>query len=201
MAVQSVQAPADVREQALPGYAVAAIREDGRWRCIRLTPEALVDLDTAITELRELRSTGAVLGLLDVDDEFFVLLRPTPGGVALMVSDAVAALDYDVAADVLDLLRVELPAGGGRARRDAVAGGRPRDPRRPRPARRRAGGARRRGRALPGRAAGRDRPPLRVRRRARRGRRRSVTLRSAAASDEALVRRALELAAAATAHR
>ncbi|MHA6792102.1 tRNA adenosine deaminase-associated protein [Pseudonocardia bannensis] len=109
MAVQSVQAPADVREQALPGYAVAAIREDGRWRCTRLDPDALVDLDAAITELRALRSTGAVLGLLDVDDEFFVLLRPTPGGVALMVSDAVAALDYDVAADVLDLLRVELP--------------------------------------------------------------------------------------------
>ncbi|WP_214367305.1 tRNA adenosine deaminase-associated protein [Pseudonocardia sp. H11422] len=109
MAVQSVEAPADVREQALPGYAVAAIREDGRWRCTRLDPDALVDLDTAITELRALRSTGAVLGLLDVDDEFFVLLRPTPGGVALMVSDAVAALDYDVAADVLDLLRVELP--------------------------------------------------------------------------------------------
>ncbi|MDT7707700.1 MAG: hypothetical protein QOG20_3307 [Pseudonocardiales bacterium] len=109
MAVQSVEAPAGVREQALPGYAVAAIREDGRWRCTRLTPEALLDLDAAITELRELRSTGAVLGLLDVDDEFFVLLRPTPGGVSLMVSDAVAALDYDVAADVLDLLRIDLP--------------------------------------------------------------------------------------------
>jgi putative tRNA adenosine deaminase-associated protein len=109
MAVQSVERPADVREQALPGFAVAAIREDGRWRCQRMAAEALVDLDTAITELRQLRSTGAVLGLLDVDDEFFVLLRPTPGGVALMVSDAVAALDYDVAADVLDLLRVDLP--------------------------------------------------------------------------------------------
>lgn len=109
MAVQSVQAPEGVREQALPGFAVAAIREDGRWRCTRLTPDALVDLDSAITELRELRSTGAVLGLLDVDDEFFVLLRPTPGGISLMVSDAVAALDYDVAADALDLLRVELP--------------------------------------------------------------------------------------------
>jgi putative tRNA adenosine deaminase-associated protein len=110
MAVQSVERPADVREQALPGYAVAAIREDGQWRCVRLAPEALVDLDTAITELRGLRSTGAVLGLLDVDDEFFVLLRPTPGGISLMLSDAVEALDYDVAADVLDLLRVELPA-------------------------------------------------------------------------------------------
>ena len=109
MAVQSAQAPADLRDDALPGFAVAAIREDGRWRCARLDPEALVDLDRAITALRELRSTGAVLGLLDVDDEFFVLLRPVPGGVALMLSDAVAALDYDVAADALDLLRVELP--------------------------------------------------------------------------------------------
>jgi len=77
--------------------------------CARLAPEALQDLDAAITELRGLRSTGAVLGLLDVDDEFFVLLRPVPGGIALLLSDAVAALDYDVAADVLDLLRVELP--------------------------------------------------------------------------------------------
>ena len=109
MAVQSAEAPSDVRGQALPGFAVAAIREEGKWRCARLDPGALVDLDTAITELRGLRSTGAVLGLLDVDDEFFVLLRPTPGGVALMVSDAVAALDYDIVAAVLDLLRVELP--------------------------------------------------------------------------------------------
>ena len=109
MAVQSIQAPTGVREEALPGYAVAAIREEGRWRCARMKAEALVDLDSAITELRGLRSTGAVLGLLDVDDEFFVLVRPTPGGVALLLSDAVAALDYDVAADVLDLLRLEVP--------------------------------------------------------------------------------------------
>ena len=107
--MQSVEAPAGAQDTALPGFAVAAIREEGRWRCARMAAEALIDLDAAITELRSLRSTGAVLGLLDVDDEFFVLLRPTPGGVSLMVSDAVAALDYDVAADVLDLLRVELP--------------------------------------------------------------------------------------------
>ncbi|MDN5930412.1 MAG: tRNA adenosine deaminase-associated protein [Pseudonocardia sp.] len=109
MAVQSVVARADVREQSLPGYAVAAIREEGRWRCQRLAGDALVDLDAAITELRGLRVEGAVVGLLDVDDEFFVIVRPVPGGIALMLSDAVAALDYDVAADVLDLLRVELP--------------------------------------------------------------------------------------------
>ena len=110
--MQSVQSRDDTRDQALPGYAVAAIREEGRWRCARLDPTALVDLDAAITELRAQRSTGAVVGLLDVDDEFFVLLRPAPNGVSLLVSDAVAALDYDIAADVLDLLRVDLPSEG-----------------------------------------------------------------------------------------
>lgn len=69
----------------------------------------LTGLDTAITALRELRSTGASFGMFNVDDEFFVLARPVPGGVQLLLSDAAAALDYDIAADVLDLLRVDAP--------------------------------------------------------------------------------------------
>jgi hypothetical protein len=74
---------------AVTGFAVAVVREDGRWQCTPLDTAALRNLDAAITELRGQRSTGAVFGLLDVDD--------------------VAALDYDVAADVLDLLRVDVP--------------------------------------------------------------------------------------------
>ena len=93
----------------ISGFAVAVVREDGRWQCTTLDAKALRDLDAAITELRGQRSTGAVFGLLDVDDEFFVVVRPVPGGVSLLLSDAVAALEYDVAADVLDLLRVEVP--------------------------------------------------------------------------------------------
>ena len=94
---------------AVTGFAVAVVREDGRWQCTPLDTAALRDLDAAITELRGQRSTGAVFGLLAVDDEFFVVVRPVPGGVSLLLSDAGAALDYDVAADVLDLLRVEVP--------------------------------------------------------------------------------------------
>lgn len=107
--MQSVERPTERGGAEVGGFAVAAVREDGRWHCQRLTAEALIDLDAAIAELRGLRSTGAVLGLLDVDDEFFILLRPTPGGVVVMMSDAAAALDYDIAADALDLLRVDLP--------------------------------------------------------------------------------------------
>ncbi|TCP56963.1 putative tRNA adenosine deaminase-associated protein [Tamaricihabitans halophyticus] len=97
------------QEDGLAGFALAVVREDGKWRCAPLESGALSDLDQAITELRKIRSTGATFGMLAVDDEFFVLLRPGPGGVSVLLSDAAAALDYDVAADVLDLLRVDPP--------------------------------------------------------------------------------------------
>ncbi|MEU6645145.1 tRNA adenosine deaminase-associated protein [Saccharomonospora sp. NPDC046836] len=96
-------------KEPITGFAVAVVREDGQWRCSALDAAALGELDAAITELRKLRSTGAVFGLLAVDDEFFVIVRPTPSGASLLLSDAAAALDYDIAADVLDLLRVEPP--------------------------------------------------------------------------------------------
>lgn len=89
---------------------MAVVREDSKWRCLELDGAALSDLDTALTELRKIRSTGAVLGLLAVDDEFFILIRPSPAKVDLLLSDAAAALDYDIAADVLDVLRAETPS-------------------------------------------------------------------------------------------
>ncbi|ASR38483.1 tRNA adenosine deaminase [Prauserella marina] len=96
-------------KEPISGFGVAVVREDGKWRCSSLDGSALAELDAAITELRKLRSTGAVFGLLAVDDEFFVIVRPSPAGASLLLSDAAAALDYDIAADVLDLLRVDPP--------------------------------------------------------------------------------------------
>jgi putative tRNA adenosine deaminase-associated protein len=97
-------------QDPVTGFAIAVVREDGKWRCTPMESDALTGLDAAITELRKIRSTGAVFGLLAVDDQFFLILRPGPGGVQLMLSDAAAALDYDVAADALDLLRVDPPS-------------------------------------------------------------------------------------------
>jgi putative tRNA adenosine deaminase-associated protein len=69
---------------------------------------ALTSLTAAETELRELRSAGAVFGLLDVDDEFFVIVRPAPAGTRLFLSDATAAVDYDIAREVLEKLDADL---------------------------------------------------------------------------------------------
>ena len=75
------------------GFAVAVVRENSAWRCLPMSAKALTSLSAAETELRELRSTGAVFGLLDVDDEFFLIVRPAPSGTRLLLSDATAALD------------------------------------------------------------------------------------------------------------
>ncbi|MEU7139343.1 tRNA adenosine deaminase-associated protein [Nocardia sp. NPDC046473] len=91
------------------GFAVAVVREEGKWRCSPLSQEALTDLSAAENELKALRSSGAVFGLLDIDDEFFIVVRPAPSGTRMLVSDATAAIDYDIAADVLDALNVEIP--------------------------------------------------------------------------------------------
>lgn len=96
-------------QDPVTGFAIAVVREDGKWRCTAMESSALTELDEAITELRKIRSTGAVFGLLAVDDQFFLVLRPSPGGVQLFLSDAAAALEYDIAADALDLLRVDPP--------------------------------------------------------------------------------------------
>jgi putative tRNA adenosine deaminase-associated protein len=92
------------------GFGVAVVREEGRWRCTPMHQAALRSLSAAETELRELRSAGAVFGLLDVDDEFFVIVRPAPAGTRLLLSDATAALDYDIAAEVLEELDADISA-------------------------------------------------------------------------------------------
>ncbi|GAT08826.1 hypothetical protein RMCN_1959 [Mycolicibacterium novocastrense] len=69
---------------------------------------ALTSLTDAERELREIRSAGAVFGLLDIDDEFFVIVRPAPSGARLFLSDATAALDYDIAAEALEMLDADI---------------------------------------------------------------------------------------------
>lgn len=91
------------------GFAVAVVREEANWKVTPLSEAALSSLSAAEHELRTLRSSGAVFGLLDVDDEFFIILRPGPTGSRILLSDATAAIDYDIAADVLEELNIEIP--------------------------------------------------------------------------------------------
>lgn len=100
---------AGARADDVDGFAIAVVREEGKWTLTPMDTSVLNELSEAENRLRGLRSAGAVFGLLDVDDEFFVIVRPAPSGTKLLISDATAGIDYDIAADVLDVLNVEIP--------------------------------------------------------------------------------------------
>ena len=77
-----VTADTHASDSEIEGYAVAVVREDSGWAVSALDPGALDSLEDAESQLLELRASGAIFGLLDVDDEFFVVVRPSPSGIA-----------------------------------------------------------------------------------------------------------------------
>ncbi|MCB0929194.1 MAG: tRNA adenosine deaminase-associated protein [Mycobacterium sp.] len=105
MGAQRASAPEADHPEA---FGISVVQEDGKWRCAALPATASEGLPAAETQLRELRAAGAVFGLLDIDHEFFVIVRPAPAGTRLLLSDATAALDYDLAAEVLERLDADI---------------------------------------------------------------------------------------------
>lgn len=95
--------------QEVFGYAVAVARTENKWTVITLDDEALKSISVAEQQVRQIRSEGAVFGVLNVDDEFFIILRPGPARTRIFVSDATAAIDYGIAAEALGRINVEVP--------------------------------------------------------------------------------------------
>ena len=89
-------------------FAVTVAREGASWQ-VRAFKDDYRSLDTAITAVRNLRAEEAAFALLSVEDDYFVIVRPTPQGVRFLLSDATAAVEDDFAADILDELDVEIP--------------------------------------------------------------------------------------------
>ena len=84
-------------------------RVDGRWEA-GVLPEALNDdLDGLIAAVRQQPGENGAFALVDVADEFFVVVRVQHGRVRLLLSDVTAAVDWDLAAQVLDELELDVP--------------------------------------------------------------------------------------------
>ena len=93
-------------DDAIDGFAITASREAGVWRCGVLPPAVLESVESCLRATRQQPGDGGALGLVNISDEFFVVIRATGGGddVRLLLSDATAALDWDFAADVAQRL-------------------------------------------------------------------------------------------------
>ena len=89
-------------------FAAVAYREDGAWRLRELEDDALEDLDSLIDELQRWPGDFGALGLVSVDDEFFLVVRVAGEDVRLLLSDVTAATEWPLAREVVDELVVDL---------------------------------------------------------------------------------------------
>ncbi len=90
-------------------YAVVAYREDGQWQ-VGVLPEVLTgDLEGLIAAVRQQPGENGSFALVDIADEFFVVVRVQLGRVRLLLSDVTAAVAWDLAAQVVEHLGLEVP--------------------------------------------------------------------------------------------
>ncbi|MBN4654349.1 tRNA adenosine deaminase-associated protein [Corynebacterium diphtheriae] len=89
-------------------FAVTVARVNATWQ-VRAFNDDYSSLKRSIDAVRTLRAEGAAFAMLSIEDDYFVLVRPTPQGVKLLISDAPAATEDDFAADILDELDADQP--------------------------------------------------------------------------------------------
>lgn len=90
-------------------FAVVAYREEGVWQVSSLPGQVGTDLDALVTALRPWPSDSGVLGLVSVDEDFFVLARVQGEHVRVLLSDVTAVDEWPLASGVADLLDVPDP--------------------------------------------------------------------------------------------
>lgn len=89
-------------------FAVAAYREEGTWQVIPLPLRERADLSTLVSSLRRYPSESGVIGLISVDEDFFILARVIGGRARLLISDVTAATEWPLAKQVVDELDIPM---------------------------------------------------------------------------------------------
>ncbi len=90
-------------------FAVVAYREEGVWQVEELERDKAADLDGFVFELRRYPGDGGALGLVSIDEDFFLLVRVLGAQTRLLLSDVTAATEWPLARAVVEHLELPLP--------------------------------------------------------------------------------------------
>lgn len=100
--------PDDATEDEID-LVVALYREEGVPSALALPVELANDLDGLIEELRRVPGDAGAVGVVAIENEFFVFVRVRGKVVQVLLSDSFAAHDWPIARDVADFLALDLP--------------------------------------------------------------------------------------------
>jgi putative tRNA adenosine deaminase-associated protein len=90
-------------------FALAAYRDASGWQVEELTDDVLVDVTSLSHALRRFPGSHGALGLVAVDEDFFVIVRVAEGTTRVLLSDVTAAEEWEIASSAVDFLGLPLP--------------------------------------------------------------------------------------------
>ena len=88
-------------------FGILAWREDDLWRASRLTITR--DLGSIMDQLKAQQGDAGSIALIAIDEEFFIIARSTGRTMQMMLSDVTYAVEYEIAADLIDALDLPFP--------------------------------------------------------------------------------------------
>jgi putative tRNA adenosine deaminase-associated protein len=88
-------------------FGCIAWHEDGRWDASLLNSTR--DIGLIIDALKSQQTNGGAIALIAIEDEFVIIARALGDQMRMMISDITYALDYEVAAELVEVLDLEYP--------------------------------------------------------------------------------------------
>jgi putative tRNA adenosine deaminase-associated protein len=100
-------------------FALVAFLEDGAWQVQDIASPAFETVDSLSHALRQVSGEAGAVGMVAVDEDFFVLVRVAGSTTRVLLSDITAADEWELAQSAVDFLGlpppedddVEVPAG------------------------------------------------------------------------------------------
>ena len=100
-------------------FALAAFVEDGEWQVQDIATPAFDSVEALGHALRQVSGESGAVGMVAVDEDFFVLVRVVGSSTRVLLSDVTAADEWEIAQSAIDFLGlpppedddVEVPAG------------------------------------------------------------------------------------------
>ena len=90
-------------------FALAAYREEGLWTVAELAPDVLEDVERLAAALRRFPGDGGAVGMVAVDEDFFVIVRVTGPTTRVLLSDITAADEWELASSAVEFLGLPMP--------------------------------------------------------------------------------------------
>ena len=90
-------------------FALAAYREEGVWQVQELAHDVLADLGSLAHALRRFPGDGGAIGMVAVDEDFFLVVRVAGARTRVLLSDITAAGEWELADSAVQFLGLPDP--------------------------------------------------------------------------------------------